>query len=1165
MEVASIRQVLCTPNRNKSLYLGSTKGNIGHCEAASGVGSLIKTVLMLQKGIIPPLASHTSINPKIPALETDDIVIPKLAMPWSRDFRAALVNNYGAAGSNSAVVVCQPPKNASIMKKTSVTRYPVFISAASEASLVAYCQALRAYNAKTALNNPSKDILADITYNLSQKQNLAHDHTFITAVDSLYDLNEKLAVAKYSSSSRPKPIVLVFGGQTSDHVGLSKDVYYASALLRSHIEHCNSIIRGAGLREIVPAIFDSSPIDDIILLHCMQFAIQYACAKSWMDSGAKIDAVVGHSFGQLTALCISGSLNLSDAIELVSGRARLMQQCWGPERGSMISLEADTETTSKIISMLSTSKSGFDAEIACYNGPTSHVLVGSSESITRVEQILKEEQATLGVVRHRRLGVTHGFHSKFTEPLLPGLKKLASKLTFSKPELPLETCSSIARWTEISTDSIWEHTRNPVYFQEAVERISSRLGACTWLEAGTNSSVAGMVRRALGTTSHIGHIYQPMNLSGSDALNRLVDSTVNLWMAGHRIQFWLFHRLQRDHYTSMNLPPYQFEKSRHWLTWKDNVQEVVPPVSGPEPGKLELLGLISKDSNRAEFTVNPKSEQYQLFVKGHAVLDSPLCPADLYYEIVTKAALELVLDPSNKAEYLPSIGTLSISAPLGINQDQSIRLSMVRSKGEEKGWDFSFVSRNSNHPEKQTTHAIGKVILADSNDKVLTSKLTRYEKLVGPKRADDLLADPNAEGMHGSLVYKVFSKVVNYSDFYQGIKHVSAKGSTYAAQIEMPAVVDDALSATLVDPAALDNFVQVAGMKVNCLEENHPNQVSVCGSIDRIQPTRAFFKSQARENKLWTVWGQSTAEGDKDSLSDIFVFDENKELAIMFLGVRFTRVAIASLTRVLNRANASEATAYPLKPDPPEMTGQTTRQRQQQKVSLPRFERTREQSASGHKSNVGTSSDVHSTLRSLFNKVADVPPDMIKDESTLEDLGIDSLMNTEVLGELRKAFSMEIPLQDFQTLQQFGSLAKYIVSRSSSAQPSSAITPVSSEASSVDDVEESTLTSMSEPLEPSKDDLVPRLARLISEQLETNVAMLSDTCLGDHGLDSLLSVEVTSDIEKAFNVKLELGSLTGETTFGELVKLVLKQTNGTFQIRDVSCAVPSEVKDTGHM
>jgi len=75
----------------------------------------------------------------------------------------------------------------------------------------------------------------------------------------------------------------------------------------------------------------------------MLFSLQYSIVKSWLDSGARVDAIVGHSFGQLTAWCVAGCLIPEEGMKLVVGRAMLTQKHWGSEPGSMIALEVEPE------------------------------------------------------------------------------------------------------------------------------------------------------------------------------------------------------------------------------------------------------------------------------------------------------------------------------------------------------------------------------------------------------------------------------------------------------------------------------------------------------------------------------------------------------------------------------------------------------------------------------------------------------------------------------------------------------------------------------------------------------------------------------------------------------------------------------------------------------
>lgn len=115
LEIASVREVYGSKKRS-TLHLGSVKGSIVHCETAAGVAGVIKALLIINKGSIPPLVSHRQLNPKIPALETDHRAINTTLLPWKISFRAICVNSYGAAGSNSAMLICQAPQMPQIQK-----------------------------------------------------------------------------------------------------------------------------------------------------------------------------------------------------------------------------------------------------------------------------------------------------------------------------------------------------------------------------------------------------------------------------------------------------------------------------------------------------------------------------------------------------------------------------------------------------------------------------------------------------------------------------------------------------------------------------------------------------------------------------------------------------------------------------------------------------------------------------------------------------------------------------------------------------------------------------------------------------------------------------------------------------------------------------------------
>jgi len=995
---------------------------------------------MLQKQQIPVQANYITMNPKIAALGASGVEIPTSTIPWNSKFRAACVNNYGAAGSNAAMIVREGPalpssERSGYLKAAYLPKHPIYISADSMNSLRAYAAALSAQVQKFMAGSEN-NLVGDFAFNLANKQNRKLPYVLSTSVSSPTQLLDLLSSVSSGNSSavtqvdaeRKKPVVLCFGGQVSDFVGLDKEVFEHSSVLRRHFDSCDAILRAAGLPSLYPGIFQTETVRDVVHLHGMLFSLQYSSAKAWLDSGLRADAVIGHSFGQLTALCVSGSLSLTDALKLVCGRASLMKTHWGSESGSMISLQADLMKVSNIIT--SVKSLGHDVEVACYNGPTSHVLVGTSAAIDAVQDLILSSG-----IKSKRLQVTHGFHSRFTEPLLPELKKIAATLDFRTPEIPLETCSEGSSWGVASPQLIADHTRTPVFFSQAVQRLSSRLGPCTWVEAGSSSSITAMVRGALDKSAGSGDLFVPVSLRPNNACELLADATVSLWKAGYPAQFWPFNRQQRAEYANINLPPYQFEKSRHWLEWKDTVvTEVVEappaPVVPVEPVLLTFSGITEQGKKKvAEFLIDPRSKEYVAYVKGHAVLAEPLCPAPLYVELIAKAAMML-----DESAALPTLEDLEIKAPLGLAADRLVTLTLIGSdRAATPTWSFEFTSqlRDASAPQgNPLSHATGVISMAQK--KKLVTEFAHYERLVSHKRFTELREDPDTEAVQGSMIYKVFEKVVTYAPYYKGVKAVFSKDRQVAGSVILPAHNNSALENTITRPLAVDNFFQVAGLHVNSLNDIGEGEVFVCTKVDSIRMSTEFTSA---DSKGWTVYSTFAPTGDREIVNDIFVFDTTtKKLVYLGLGAHFTRVSISSLTKVLSRANKDVVQNVSQVASPqlrlPAATSMPTLEPivlpKKQRRSKPKSERRSRQPSP---KSTSSASSVAADVRKVLAKVAEMSESDIKDDSTLNDLGIDSLMIMEVLTEVQNFFKLEIPNEDWQTLETPKLLAEYLAGR----------------------------------------------------------------------------------------------------------------------------------------
>ena len=1164
VEFESIRHVFGGPNRPSPLYVSSVKGNIGHLEGASGVAALIKVLLLMQHKTVAKQANFSVLNPKIAPPEADAIEIPTSTKAWDNRFQVAIINNYGAAGSNAAMIVCQPPTSLPRITQGNelelLTKYPLFISANSPESLAKYCQVLQSKISQWSTTHP--DLLSSLAFNLATKQNLSLTYVLATTVTSIAELSNRLSTGAQNAvqlEKKPRPVVLAFGGQVGSAVGLSQSAYNKSALLRFHLDRCDHILRSAGLKGLFPDIFQTAPVEDVVNLHAMLFSLQYACAMSWLDSGLKVDTVIGHSFGQLTALCVSGSLSLEDAMKLVCGRARLMQTNWGAEKGSMISIEADIAFVSNLISSVQRPSSpsssrhrmsfSYAPEIACYNGATSHVVVGTEASINALVEKLANY---VGQIKYKKLNVTHGFHSELTQPILGDLTKLSGQLSFNEPTISLETCSKGESWTKIEPRLIAEHTRTPVFFGEAVERIAQRLGSCTWLEAGSNSSITGMVRRALGTAESSSHSFHSVNLGASGGMEALAETTTHLWEAGHKVQFWPYHRSQKYDYSSLNLPPYQFDKPRHWLTWEDTTQAQQPvkiieaPVEEKEPVLLSFVGFNGKGKEEAVFQVDTRSEAYKTFVNGHAVLNEPLCPAPLYVELVSQAAMTLYPDSHSDSE-APFVEDLEIKAPLGLS-GQAITMALTSSREPMPCWTFTLSRRSG--ASSAVVHATGKVGFRGKTAPLL-SDFARYENLIGHHRSTALMTDPKAEALQGSQVYKTFGKVVTYHSFYKGVRSVFAKGNEVAGLIELPEFDVKALDEPVFNPIAVDNFIQVSGLHVNCLNEIADNEVYVCTKVDKIQQRPDSKRTELAAGKSWMVYANFYPIGDKEVLNDIFVFEpSSRRLEFVILGARFTRVLITSLAKVLSKANGAT-----VKPSTTTISAVSVfvpaTNENIKSVTLISTHAPVKEKKTKPAPVAKPSVNVYSELKKLLNMVTDIPVASINDDSTFEDLGIDSLMITEVVNEIRSKFETEMDATDIMNFPNIGALGDHlglnVLDDDSSSTTHSDSTSIS-EASSVTGVstpDESEENTAVEELSASYEKTTLQLAKMLVEHLETTAKISANTNLSDLGLDSLLSIELANDIKGTFGVAVNMADLDTESTFADLCGMVTSQQKPT--------------------
>ena len=1055
LEMASVREVFGGPDRGL-LNIGSLKGNIGHAETAAGVASLLKILAMLQNSGIPPQASHQSLNPKIPALGNDNMAIAAKPAPWNAPLLVACVNSYGAGGSNCALICCQGPSR---NHNPTTAVYPIVLSAASRESLQANTQELRRYLQK-------KPDLGDVAFTLSKRRKI-YRQVFVTTASNINDLSQTLeALVPFEIPQTPKRVVLAFGGQTKKTVNMDRSLYDIP-IIKQYIDECNEIVKSFGF-SLIPAIFQSEPITDIITLQCGTFAMQYACAKSWISAGLEIAAVIGHSFGELTAMVVAGVFSLHGGLKLIATRASLMATKWGSENGTMLAIQTTRENVQSI--------AGESIEIACYNAPESQVVVGSSSAIEQTESLLADSG-----IRSQRLDVTHGFHSKFVDGILGDLNLVSQGLTYSKPDIHLEMCT--AEPSDVSEARPAQHAREPVYFQEAVRRLESSLGPCIWLEAGMDSPIIPMIKRALVSPDHV---LQPFKMGQVSQV--LSDISTTFWREGIFVTHWTF--LKKHAFKQIWLPPYQFQRTKHWLQNIDRVIELQnavverPTIETPE----RVTKLVSGNGSNV-FNIHQETQRFTKIVSGHAVRQRPLCPASMYMEC---AAMGLQL-LQGKFDGTLRFVDLSFQAALGVDLSRQVSLTLDR---VDESWKFAIKSTDSR--SKSSTHAIGKIILTGQPD------FRAYERLV-LCNIERLEKKSDTEKLMSNRAYGLFAQVVHYADFFHGISNITLDKTEAVANIELSEEakigLDESTVSQYCDTITIDTFIQVVGLLINSSTLVTSEEVYVATGVDSVAMSCDF------QQRSWIVYTKFTITGEGRAAGDVFVLTPERQLVMVITGAQFTKLLISKLEKFLDSANAKPMVTphLPVDPDTP-----TT-------VSVGADTPDMDNSSTATSIDGDEDDGAEMTLRNAISSYTGIPPNDIAYDSNIGDLGVDSLAAVELVEELQTLFGKKIEEDDLLT-SSFKSLAELLVQS-----PKKAKTPKLSRGIS--------------PARPTSS----------SSSLQMALKLLSDTSgaptdsidgkmtLLELGIDSLSAVELKGDLETAFKIDIEDDRFTLDSTVKEIL------------------------------
>ncbi|MFG1949439.1 SDR family NAD(P)-dependent oxidoreductase [Nonomuraea sp. NPDC048826] len=749
---------------DRPLWLGSLKSNLGHSQAAAGVGGVIKMVLALRHGLLP---RTLHVDEPTPHVDWGSGQVRLLTEPveWRTGDRPrrAGVSSFGISGTNAHVILEEAPDAAESSEPPSASgTVPLLLSAGTAAMLPAQARTLRTY-----LEAHPDVRLADVGWTLAtSRAGLAHRAVVFAddpahALKSLAEIGESAAVI--TGAVTEGPTAYLFTGQGAQRPGMGRDLYQAFPAFADAFDEALAHLPG-DLRAIMwgddPGLLNQTEHTQPAL-----FAFEIALYRLLHSWGLRPDYLAGHSIGEIAAAHAAGILTLPDAAALITTRARLMAQL--PPGGAMIAVHA---TEAEVAPLLTDT-----VAIAAINSPTSLVISGEHDATHQLAARLSRPS--------RALTVSHAFHSPLMDPVLEELDAFAATLTHHHPHTPL--VSTLHPDADPATPGHWtRHARNPVRYAEAVQRLESQ-GVARFVEVGPDAPLAALTDGCLSTP----RVVVPTSRRARPEPETLLEALARLHVSGAPVDwdaYFAGHRPSR-----VDLPTYTFERRSFWLT--------VPPrpdgdvsTHGLTPAGHPLVSAVVAAPDSEQVTLTGRlSVDTHPWLADHRVLGTLVLPGTAYVELALRACEEVGCD---------AVEELTIEAMMPLSSDGGTAIQVVVGAADPAGRRPITVYSRSEAAAPATgwtRHVTG--VLAPAASPASTG---RAPDTWPPAGAEEVELD----GFYDHLA----DEGLQYGPMFRGLRRVWRLGEEAFAEVALPEEARDDAVRYRIHPALLDSVLNAS-------------------------------------------------------------------------------------------------------------------------------------------------------------------------------------------------------------------------------------------------------------------------------------------------------------------------------------------------------------------
>ena len=843
IEMSSIDEVYGTSG---ACFVGSVKSTIGHLEGAAGIAGLIKSILVVEKRVVPPQANLTRLNPRvIRAGARVKIASHQATLSQSTPVLAA-VSSFGFGGTNAHVIIKSAPESAANdatgkYLPSMPGRLVLPLSAHNEIALTSM---LRSYQDRLACDEIN---VQQLCYSAALGRSQLPCRATATG-DSretlLRDVNRVLLARKGNpDSSARKGVSWLFSGQGAQYPGMALPLMRHRAFAAA-FERCANLVREANGVDLYAVI---SGTDDALrqtaLAQPSLFAVEFSLAQLYLDWGMQPVAVAGHSLGEVTAACIAGALDLEEALPYVCRRASLMGEI--ESGGAMLAARTSYEDALSLIRQFPR------LEIAAVNGIVSIVFSGNETDIESAAAFFKKAN-----IRNRRLNVSHAFHSAAIDPILPELRSAAQSFRPGDLRFPLYsnlTGRSIAG-EELTADYWVKHARNPVLFGKCVEAMLMSSGG--FLEVGPGSTLSILAESALDDSDDKSSLQCVPGLPRQGDTDHVTSQALALHFEQGSPIVWEKFFGEGRHKRCV-LPGYSFTRTPFWFT--QNRLDGVTHTSTA----FQLRYRSIAPSSRIQIFWSQFSERLTPLLREHKVFEQAVVPGAGLLALVGRLP-----ELSRSHGYFLHLEDVTFLQPLIFdpNESRDVQLTLPLGEGSSQS-DFELSSFETSHQgESFVVHMRGTRVQDPLKLKLATDSI------------EDLLQRCNVREQ-ADFYGEIWQSAIELGKGFQWIHSVFHGENELLVKLKRPQPSDNELT-TL--PGLVDSILQgiVAGVSLQAEDALVPF------AIDKI-----FFDLDNIADLYWVkIRIEDVPIREADARADFQIFDENGRVVGQILGFRAKRV-----------------------------------------------------------------------------------------------------------------------------------------------------------------------------------------------------------------------------------------------------------------------------------